>query len=124
MQSDVLRSVHEGMKVVDSSRKEIGRVDWVQYGNDDPETLDVEARSTEGMEEPLADTLVDNIVDAFRVDDLPEEIRQRLLMQGFVRIDAAGIFAADRYVLPEQIAGVADDELMLNVEKSELVKKH
>jgi hypothetical protein len=124
MQSDVLRSVHEGMKVVDSSRKEIGRVDWVQYGNDDPETLDVEARSTEGMEEPLADTLVDNIVDAFRVDDLPEEIRQRLLMQGFVRIDAEGIFAADRYVLPEQIAGVADDELMLNVEKSELVKRH
>jgi hypothetical protein len=76
------------------------------------------------MEEPLADTLVDNIVDAFRVDDLPEEIRQRLLMQGFVRIDAEGIFAADRYVLPEQIAGVADDELMLNVEKSELVKRH
>ena len=124
MQSDVLRSVHEGMKVVDSSRKEIGRVDWVQYGNDDPETLDVEARSTEGMEEPLADTLVDNIVDAIRVDDLPEEIRQRLLMQGFVRIDAEGIFAADRYVLPEQIAGVADDELMLNVEKAELVKRH
>lgn len=124
MQSDVLRSVHEGMKVVNSSRKEIGRVDWVQYGNDDPETPDVEARSTEGMEEPLADTLVDNIVDAFRVDDLPEEIRQRLLMQGFVRIDAEGIFAADRYVLPEQIAGVADDELMLNVEKSELVKRH
>ena len=124
MQTDVLRRVHEGMKVVDASRKEIGRVDWVQYGNDDPETLDVEARSTEGMKEPLADTLVDNLVDAFRVDDLPEEIRQRLLMQGFVRIDAAGIFAADRYVLPEQIAGVADDELMLNVEKSELVMRH
>jgi hypothetical protein len=124
MQTDVLRRVHEGMKVVDASRKEIGRVDWVQYGNDAPETRDVEARSTEGTEEPLADTLVDNLVDAFRVDDLPEEIRQRLLMQGFVRIDAAGIFAADRYVLPEQIAGVADDELMLNVEKSELVRKH
>ena len=124
MQTDVLRSVHEGMKVVDASRKEIGRVDWVQYGNDAPETPDVEARSTQGTEEPLADTLVDNLVDAFRVDDLPEEIRQRLLMQGFVRIDAARIFAADRYVLPEQIAGVADDELMLNVEKSELVRKH
>ena len=124
MQTDVLRSVHEGMKVIDSSRREIGRVDWVQYGSDAPETPDVEAQSTEGMKEPLADTLVDNLVDAFRVDDLPEEIRQRLLMQGFVRIDAAGIFAADRYVLPEQIAGVADDELMLNVEKSELVKKH
>lgn len=124
MQTDVLRRVHEGMKVIDSSRKEIGRVDWVQYGNDDPETPDVEAGSTEGMEEPVDNTLVHNIADAFRVDDLPEEIRQRLLMQGFVRIDAEGIFAADRYVMPDQIAGVADDELMLNVEKSELVKRH
>ena len=72
----------------------------------------------------LADTLVDNIVDAFRVDDLPEEIRQRLLMQGFVRIDAEGIFAADRYVMPDQIAGVADDELMLKVDKAALTKRH
>ncbi len=124
MQHDVLRSVHEGMKVVDASRKEIGRVDWVQYGNDDPSTADIEAHSTEGMEEPMDNTLVDNIVDAFRVDDLPEEMRQRLLMQGFVRIDSDGIFAADRYVMPDQIAGVADDELMLNVEKSALTKRH
>lgn len=124
MQSDVLRSIHEGMKVVDASRNEIGRVDWVQYGNDDPATPDVEARTTEGVEDQRDDTLLDNIVDAFRVDDLPEEMRQRLLMGGFVRIDSDGIFAADRYVLPDQIAGVADDELMLTVEKSELMKRH
>lgn len=124
MQHDVLRSVHEGMKVIDASRKEIGRVDWVQYGNDDPATPDVEAGSTEGMEDRAKDTLVDNIVDAFRVDDLPEEMRQRLLMQGFVRIDSEGIFAADRYVMPDQIAGVADDELMLKVDKAALTKRH
>src|SRR5690606_17962526 len=106
------------------SRNEIGRVDWVQYGNDDPATPDVEARTTEGVEDQRDDTLLDNIVDAFRVDDLPEEMRQRLLMGGFVRIDSDGIFAADRYVLPDQIAGVADDELMLTVEKSELMKRH
>ena len=124
MQHDVLRSVHEGMKVIDASRKEIGRVDWVQYGNDDPATPDVEAGSTEGREDPAEDTLVDNIVDAFRVAHLPEEMRQRLLMQGFVRIDSEGIFAADRYVMPDQIAGVADDELMLKVDKAALTKRH
>ena len=124
MQSDILRNVHEGMKVVDARRNEIGRVDWVQYGNDDPATADVEARTTEGVEDERDDTLIDNIVDAFRVDELPEALRQRLLMQGFVRIDSDGIFAADRYVLPDQIAGVADDELMLKVEKSDLVKRH
>lgn len=124
MQSDVLHTVHEGMKVVDASRKEIGRVEWVQYGNDDPSTVDVEARTTEGMGDGRRETLMDNIVDAFRVDDLPEEIRDRLLMQGFVRIDAEGLFAADRYVLPDQIAAVSGDEMMLNVEMSELMKRH
>ena len=48
--------------------------------------------------------------------------RQRLLLQGFVRIDANGLFAADRYVTPEQIASVSADGLMLNVSKDELVK--
>ncbi|MNU03786.1 hypothetical protein D3C72_2479360 [compost metagenome] len=51
-------------------------------------------------------------------------MRQRLLMQGFVRIDSEGIFAADRYVMPDQIAGVADDELMLKVDKAALTKRH
>lgn len=124
MQHDILRTVHEGMKVYDSSRKEIGRVDWVQYGNDDPETPDIEASTTEGVDEPRNTGLVADIIDALRVDDLPEPIRQRLLMQGFVRIDAEGLFAADRYVLPDQIGSVVDDELVLTVEKSELVKRN
>lgn len=123
MQHDVLRSVHEGMKVFDASHKEIGRVDWVQFGNDNPSTEDAEARTTEGMEK-REDSLIDNVVDAFRVDDLPEPVRQRLLMQGFIRIDAAGLFAADRYVLPEQIGSVSGDELMLTVDKDALMKRH
>lgn len=123
MQHNVLRSVHEGMKVFDASHKEIGRVDWVQFGNDNPSTEDAEARTTEGMEK-REDSLIDNVVDAFRVDDLPEPVRQRLLMQGFIRIDAAGLFAADRYVLPEQIGSVSGDELMLTVDKDALMKRH
>jgi hypothetical protein len=123
MQHNVLRSVHEGMKVFDASHKEIGRVDWVQFGNDDPSTEDAEASTTEGMEQ-RDDRLIDNVVDAFRVDDLPEAVRRRLLMQGFIRIDAEGLFAADRYVLPEQIGSVSGDELMLTVDKDELMRRH
>ena len=121
MQHNVLRSVHEGMKVFDASHREIGRVDWVQFGNDDPGTPDLEAKTTAGMEK-RKDTLIENMVDAFRVDNLPEEIRQRLLLQGFIRIDAEGLFAADRYVLPDQISSISGDELMLTVEKDELMK--
>lgn len=123
MQNNVLRGIHEGMKVFDASHNEIGRVDWVQFGNDNPSTEDAEARTTAGMEK-RDDSLIDNIVDAFRVDDLPEVVRQRLLMQGFIRIDAEELFAADRYVLPEQIGSVSGDELMLTVDKDELMKRH
>ena len=123
MQHNVLRRIHEGMKVFDAKHNEIGRVDWVQFGNDDPSTHEAEASTPGGMER-RNDGLIDNIIDAFRVDDLPEVVRERLLMQGFVRIDAAGLFAADRYILPEQIGSVSGDELMLTVEKDELMKRH
>lgn len=124
MQSHQLRDIHEGMRVFDSSHREIGRVDMVRFGDDDPSTVQVEARTIQGSDDGRGNTLLDHIAEAFRVDELPEEIRKRLLMQGFVRIDAEGIFAADRYVLPEQIDSISGDELLLNVEKDDLVRRH
>ena len=116
-----LRNIEEGMKVFDRERHEIGKVEYVQFGDDDPETAEVEAAAPNTLDERTP-TLVDVVADAFGDDDLPEEIRERLLQQGFVRIDANGLFAADRYVTPEQIASVTGDGLMLNVSKDELVK--
>jgi hypothetical protein len=116
-----LRSIAEGMKVFDRERHEIGKVEYVQFGDDNPATPEVEAAAPNTLDD-RRNTLVGAIADAFGDDDLPEEIRQRLLLQGFVRIDANGLFAADRYVTPEQIASVSADGLMLNVSKDELVK--
>lgn len=124
MQQNVLRNVREGMKVVDARRNEIGKVEFVQYGNDDPATPDIEAETTQGMEDGREPGLLDVIADAFRTDEVAPEVQERLLMQGFVRIDADGLFAADRYVLPDQIGGVSGDELVLNVSKDELLKRN
>ncbi len=124
MQYDMMRNVREGMKVLDSSRKEIGKVEFVQFGNDDPSTPEIEADSVDGMEDGRAPSLLDTVAEAFRTDELDPEIQERLLMQGFVRIDAEGLFASDRYVLPEQIGGVSGDELVLNVSKDQLLKRH
>jgi hypothetical protein len=116
-----LRSIEEGMKVYDRERHEIGKVEYVRFGDDDPATPEAEAAAPNTLDDGPR-TLVDAIADAFGDDDLPEEIREKLLRQGFVRIDAKGLFAADRYVTPEQIASVSGDGLMLNVSKDELVK--
>ena len=125
MQSaNTLKFVEEGMKVFDRERHEIGKVEYVQFGDDDPATTEVEAAAPNTLDRRDR-TLIDDMAMAFTAgDDLPEELRQKLLQQGFVRIDANGIFAADRYVTPQQIASVSDGGLMLNVTKNELMKTH
>jgi hypothetical protein len=42
-----------------------------------------------------------------------EPSRQHLLRHGFIRIDSTGLFAADRYVTPDQIADVSVDHVTL-----------
>lgn len=122
MQSaSTLRDIEEGMKVFDRERHEIGRVEYVQFGDDDPETPELEAVTPNTLDR-RPKTLLNAVADAFVADGLPEEIRERLLQQGFVRIEASGLFAADRYVTPEQIASVSSDGLVLKVSKDELVK--
>lgn len=116
-----LREVHEGMKVFDNTNHEIGKVDWVRFGADDPTTPGVEAASP--AEEPDDHSLIGDIAEAFRSDDLPEELQERLLEGGFVRIDAEGLFAGERYVMPEQISAIRNDSIVLTVKKDELLKR-
>lgn len=124
MHAHFMRDIREGMKVFDNTNKEIGTVEWVKFGDDDPLTPEPEARDVNPIDRQRRDTFIDNIADAFRSDEIPEEVREKLLLQGFVRIDGEGLFAADRYVTPEQIERVSKDKLMLNVSKDELLKRH
>lgn len=124
MHAHFMRDIREGMKVLDSTNKEIGTVEWVKFGDDDPLTPEPEAGDVNPIERQRRNTFIDDIADAFRTDDIPEEVREKLLLQGFVRIDAEGLFAADRYVTPEQIERVSKDKLMLNVSKEDLLKRH
>jgi hypothetical protein len=119
-----LRGIREGMKVFDSRQEKIGEVEYVKFGDDDPATPEVEASGINPTDTGGRDTLIDNIADAFRTDELPEEVREKLLLQGFIRIDADGLFAADRYVTPDQIGGVTEDGVTLTVSKDELLKRH
>lgn len=124
MQTQVqLRHIEEGMKVFDRDRHEIGKVEMVRFGDDDPATPEVEAAGTSDLND-RRDSLIDNIAEVFHPDDLPEELRQKLLQQGFVRLDAKGLFASDRYITPEQIDALTPDGLLLNVSKDELLKRH
>lgn len=119
-----LRNVEQGMKVYDSARHEIGTVDYVRFGDDDPTTPEVEAAGNSAYPADHNDSLIDNIADAFSTDELPEEVQERLLAQGFVRLDAEGLFAHDRYITPDQITSVTSDGVTLAVTKDDLMKTH
>ena len=117
------RDVHNGMRVFDSARNEIGKIDDFKFSEneDNPE---IEPGGIDGSDRKTESSLIENIAVAFRPSDLPEVLRDRLLREGYVRLDAKGLFAADRYILPDQIASATGEELILNVTKEDLIKRN
>ena len=105
--------VVEGMRVVDAHGDEVGTVKEVRLsypgaieggvGSDDPD-------------------LVDDFVDGlFGETDLSHHEQERLARLGFVRINARGLFARDRYAAADEIASVTGDEVRLTVASQQLV---
>lgn len=119
-----LQQIHENMPVLDRDGKEIGKVDRVYMSDASP-------RSDERGEGPVTareprqprDSWVDDIANAFNPDEVPDELRERLLRNGFIRISSSGLFTSDRYAMPDQIASVSDDQVKLNTTRDELIKR-
>jgi hypothetical protein len=120
----VLAQVYEGMGVYDRTGRKLGTVETVYLGElietddaygQDPATLSVR----EKREVSLIEDFARAIAITERVSD---PLRERLLSQGFMRIDSRGLFVVDRYALPEQIDSVSDGRVMLRVNRDELIK--
>lgn len=119
------QDLHKGMKVFDSTDAEIGTVEDFKFTDEDPATPGPETRDVNPVEREGDDNLVSILARAFAPEDnLSEEVKEKLMREGFVRIDAEGLFAGDRYITPDQIAGTRDDRLVLSVPKSALMKTH
>ncbi len=122
-----LTKVREGMKVYDRTGKDIGKVDRVYMGSVSEKQDEYgEGASTPSSpgRGPLPDTLMKDVVKAFDPNEqLPDVLQKRLLREGFVRVEGGGLFGADRYVTPDQIASVSGDRVDLRVAKDELIKR-
>ena len=120
----ILNQVHEDMHVDDSTGQEIGTVRQVFLGSVSDE---VNRRgggpATPSVPDTRDESLIDNLAEAFSADDpLPEAVRGRLLQQVFIRIDTHGMFASDRFALPDQIESVSEDRVRLRLTKDELIE--
>jgi len=124
MTDSVLTHIHEGMGVYDPNGHYLGKVDRLYMGASSPAANERgEGAATAPNPDLRDDTLMDDIAEVFAPDDLPEVLRNRLLHDGFIRLDTAGLFAADRYILPDQIASVSGDRVRLKVSRDELIKR-
>lgn len=118
----VLDHIHEGMAVYDVNEDKIGTVAFVQLTDERPSKPGPETATVSKTDEPYDNTLVKNIAEAFvGDDDLPQEVRSKLLHEGFVRVDT-GILKADRYVTPDQISHVSDENVYLSVTSDAMIR--
>ncbi len=121
MIQNVLLQVREGMTVYDRTGAAIGTVEFVRFGDEDPHQPGTETVTGSPAATPTGSWLVEDIARVFSDDDLPETLRDRLIRQGFVRVDG-GLLASDRFVLPDQIADVTEEGLYLQVTDDDLIK--
>lgn len=117
-----LQDIRVGMKVFDSQGHHIGKVDNLKF----PENAiapDAEVAEVDDVIDDRDESIVDIIADAFGHEEIDEPLRSRLLREGYIHIDASGLFASDRFVLPEQISGLNAEGVQLNVTRDALIKK-
>jgi len=126
-QQSILSRIHEGMDIYDVRENHIGHVDFVHFGaaSETQQELGVGPAANTRADDPQMrrDTIIDNIAEAFAPNEVPDQLQNKLLMSGYVRMDADGIFAADRFIVPEQIASVSGDKVYLTVNRDQLVKR-
>ena len=117
------RDIHKGMTVYDSMRHKIGKVDDFKFSENqtDPDVIPTDVDGTDKRRG--RESILGSIAEAFGKEELPQPLRDRLLTEGYIRLDTEGMLAKDRFILPEQIASAAGDEIMLNVAKDDLIKR-
>jgi hypothetical protein len=112
------------MRVCDNAGDEFGRVREVFLGAVSDKANERGVGPVTAPEREWRDeSLVDNIAEIFADDPLPEVLRDRLLREGFIRIDTHGLFASDAFALPDQIESVSGDCVRLRLTRDELIKR-
>jgi hypothetical protein len=120
----MLLQVYEGMTVHDQTGAKIGTVEYVYLGEvaEAPEDFGP-GEQTAYTQTSTEGSLIEEFAKAILLTERVSDIwRERLLSYGFIRINSTGLFTADRYAMPSQIATVAEDRVMLCVDRDMLIK--
>lgn len=117
-----LSGVKEGMHVHDVNDQHVGKVRFVKMSDESSLTPGGATATISPAERVRDESIVEEVAETIvpdDADDLPVEIRERLLRDGYVRIDT-GFLRSDRFVTPDQIQSVSEDRVLLNITKDTL----
>ena len=122
MHHNSLNLVEEGMDVYDSNGDKIGEVKMVYLGttSDEAEAYTTESASVPDPDLYRDDSFVEDIAEVFAGEEMPEEVRERLLTNGYLHIEG-GLFGNDQYAMGNQVAGVDDEGVHLNTTSEHLL---
>jgi hypothetical protein len=125
VRDNILNQVRRDMPVYDSSNKEIGTVRWVYLGatTATQREFGTGPATIAPADQPKDHSVVDAVAEVFDPTDVPEELAEKLQHSGYIRLDSHGLFAADRYILPEQIRAVTGGAVHLNVQYGQLIER-
>jgi hypothetical protein len=103
----LIEQVREGMNVVASDGKKVGKVGALKMGEPG-------AVSAEGQTEAETGGLVNTGIQAFAAtSNLPQHIAERLLLLGYVKVDKTGLLAGHAYFASDELDRVEGDTLWL-----------
>ena len=88
--------ISEGMIVYDSAGQVVGTVQVVYFGGASEEAIQRALHSEAGAND---------------LSNLPKDLGARLMTQGYVTVNGPDLTGANRYLRPEQIAGVFPREI-------------
>jgi hypothetical protein len=121
--SKILTQVREDMAVFNSANQKIGTVEAVYLGTASEEDRELgTAPNTADSPRQPGDTFTRMLADIFNPNDIPEEMAERLWYSGYIRVDAPGLFRADRFVTPEEINFVDRDGVHLKVRQADRIE--
>jgi hypothetical protein len=92
--------IYEGMTVYDSDGVVVGTVRVMYFGG----------ASDEAVQRMLQSEETDDS-SGFDADNVPKEMRARLMRQGYILVDGPDLTGVRRYIGPEQIEGVFAQEV-------------
>jgi hypothetical protein len=90
------QQINEGLTVYDRNNEVVGTVQVVYFGGASQEAIEKALSSDESV---------------FAANEVPQEMRRRMMENGYVLIQGPDLTGARRYLTPEQIQEVFSEEV-------------